>query len=412
MESSIANTSPWQIRHTTVSVPALEAWTTGPWDASGCPALEAAKEKIAPLEASRRWELIKKMVNPYELVYTHEDTHFHPSLALLKPLSRSYFKMLELLGVLEYFERLPKNTVKLRTAHVAEGPGGFIQAFLDLAERNKRQVGQCTAMTLKPTDSHVPGWRRAAAYLHHHREIKLHYGADGTGDVYQIGNQDSFCTTAGPGVSLFTADGGFDFSLDYSIQEQRVFHLLLCSASIGIRVLARDGCMILKFFDMFSESTQALAILLGRCFREWQLYKPALSRPCNSERYFLGRGFKGCTPAIQRVLLHLQRESLNGRYPTAIASIALPEEISYLQTYSARNTQEQLTALQRAEQYAAHPEEWYTNQLPKDFEVSQKWCQRYRIPTRFTKPVSVPSPISSQELRESTSGLSAAPRSQ
>ena len=411
MESSIANKSPWQIRYTSIGVPPLEAWTLGPWDTSGCPALEAAKGKIAPLEASRRWELIKKMVNPYELVYTHEDTHFHPSLTVLKPLSRSYFKMLELLAVLEYFERLPKNCSKLRTAHVAEGPGGFIQAFLDLAERNKKHVGQCTAMTLKPTDSHVPGWRRAAAYLHHHREIKLHYGEDNTGDVYQIANQDSFVTTAGP-VSLFTADGGFDFSLDYSIQEQRVFHLLLCSATIGLRVLASDGCMILKFFDMFSESTQALLILLGRCFREWQLYKPSLSRPCNSERYFLGRGFKGCTPALRKLLLHLQRESLYGRYPTALSSIALPEEITYLRAYMERNTAQQLAALQRAEHFAAHPEDWYTNQLPKDFQESLRWCQRFRIPTRYTKPVAVIAPIAAAALErnENTSGPGAVPR--
>ena len=87
------------------------------------------------LEASNRWELVKKMVNPYEMVYTHDDPYFHPSITIIKPLSRSYFKLIEMLDILQFFERLPKQNPKFRTAHIAEGPGGFIQAVVDVAER-------------------------------------------------------------------------------------------------------------------------------------------------------------------------------------------------------------------------------------------------------------------------------------
>lgn len=401
MESGPPVKPPWQLgpaawqRGAAAAAAAAAPITFGPWVETFSPDLQLAKEKISPLEASKRWELIKKMVNPYEMVFTHEDPHFHPSISLLKPLSRSYFKLIEMLDVMQFFELLPKKNPKIRTAHVAEGPGGFIQAVLDVAERNRRLVSQATAMTLKPTDNFVPGWRRAAAFLHHHREVKLHYGVDGTGDVYQQGNQDSFVEAAAPGAHLFTADGGFDFSINYTVQERRVFHLLVCSATVGLRSLVTDGAFVLKLFDMSSESTQLLVLLMGRCFKEWILYKPALSRPCNSERYFLGRGFKGLQPKMLELLLQIQQSSLREEYPFGLASFAQDDERKYLEQHRAAMNENQLAALRRAEVYTAKPDEWYTSQIQSDFQASLRWCNRFRIPTQMVRPLAVsPAPLS------------------
>ena len=366
-----------------------ETLTFSLWVANSSATLQVAKERISALEASHRWELVKKMVNPYEMVYTHEDKHFHPSIAVIKPLSRSYFKLIEMLEVLQFFEALPKQTPKIRTAHIAEGPGGFIQAIVDLAERNKKILQQATAMTLKPTDQRVPGWRRASSFLHHHTEVKLHFGIDGTGDVYQLGNQDSFVEAVKPGVHLFTADGGFDFSINYDIQEQRVYHLLVCSATIGLRSLLLDGSFVLKLFDIFSESSMILIGLMSRCFKEWMLYKPALSRPCNSERYFLGRGFKGLPPTIFQSLLEIQKQSLGDLYPTDAATVLCEAEMEYIKGHIETNTQDQLTAIGVAETYAVHPEVWYSTQLPRDFHRSLSWCQKFRVPFMMTKPAAV-----------------------
>jgi 23S rRNA U2552 (ribose-2'-O)-methylase RlmE/FtsJ len=287
---------PWQKARSTIALPIELSF--GAWTETPSKALLEAKDRISALEKARRWELVKKMVNPYEIVYTHEDRFFHPSIALIKPLSRSYFKMIEMMHVLQFFELLPKQQPKIRSAHIAEGPGGFIQALVELCERNKKLLGSATAMTLKPTDQRVPGWRRASVFLHHHREVKLHFGVDGTGDIYSTENQDSFVEASSPSVHLFTADGGFDFSVNYDIQEKCVFRLLVASALTGLRCLSQEGAFIIKIFDIFSDHTKFLIILMSRCFKEWMLYKPSLSRPCNSERYFLGRGFRGLTPQI------------------------------------------------------------------------------------------------------------------
>jgi 23S rRNA U2552 (ribose-2'-O)-methylase RlmE/FtsJ len=351
------------------------------------PALQAAKERISVLEATNRWELVKKMVNPYEMVYTHEDPNFHPSIAVIKPLSRSYFKLIEMLDILQFFEKLPKQTPKIRTAHIAEGPGGFIQAVVDLTERNKKILQLATAMTLKPTDQRVPGWRRASSFLHNHQEVRLHYGADGTGDVYREANQDSFVAAAGH-VNLFTADGGFDFSINYDIQEQKVYSLLVCSATTGLRCLMTGGSFVLKLFDICSESTMILIALMGRCFTEWTLYKPALSRPCNSERYFLGRGFKGLHPQMLKTFLEIQRQAQEDSYPVN-AAILSPEERSYIESNAKKTTQDQLSAIEIAEKWAENTEAWYTEQLSRDFQMSLAWCQKFRVPYWITQPRTV-----------------------
>jgi 23S rRNA U2552 (ribose-2'-O)-methylase RlmE/FtsJ len=368
---------PWQKARTTITLPTELSF--GTWTETPSKALLEAKDRISALEAARRWELVKKMVNPYEIVYTHEDRFFHPSIALTKPLSRSYFKMIEMIHVLQFFELLPKQQAKVRSAHIAEGPGGFIQALVELCERNKKLLGSATAMTLKPTDQRVPGWRRASVFLHHHREVKLHFGVDGTGDVYSKQNQDSFVEASLPGVHLFTADGGFDFSVNYDIQEKCVYRLLVASAITGLRCLSTDGSFIIKIFDIFSDHTKFLIILMSRCFKEWMLYKPALSRPCNSERYFLGRGFRGVSPQILGHLNSLQENAAKDLYPTDLSG-CFTDEAEYFQTHIDSNTEEQLRAIEQAEAYAVNPELWYSKQLPLDFEKSRAWCERFRIP--------------------------------
>jgi 23S rRNA U2552 (ribose-2'-O)-methylase RlmE/FtsJ len=387
MQGALEAKPPWQ-RVVRRAVPGTV--TFGEWKETPSIPLLQAKGRISALDAENRWELVKKMVNPYELVFTHEDKFFHPSIALIKPLSRSYFKMIEMMRFMEFFETLPKQQPKIRSAHIAEGPGGFIQALVELCERNKKILHSATAMTLKPVDQRVPGWRRATNFLRNHREVRLHFGADGTGDVYKPENQDSFVEAATQSVNIFTADGGFDFSVNYDIQERRVFHLLVSSAVTGLRCLAADGVFILKIFDIFSDSTRALIILISQCFQDWTLYKPSLSRPCNSERYLLCRGFRSLPAPVLQLLQRMQTEAARDMYLTDISGYFTKEEVAYFEEHSRANIEEQMKAIEQAEIYANHPELWYTNQLPVDFQKCKVWCERYRIPYSMKHPIEIP----------------------
>ena len=344
--------------------------------------LQKEKDLITQYEKHHIWELAKKMANPYECIYTQDDNHFHPSLCILRPLSRSFYKMIEMMHILQFFERLPKQTQKLRSAHVAEGPGGFIEAFLELAEKNKKFIESAHAMTLKPTDNHIPGWRRATTFLQRHKEIILEYG-DGTGDIYKKVNQDIFVNVANK-VHLFTADGGFDFSTDYQHQEKSVYHLLICSALIGLRCLHLEGSFILKLFDIYSEHTQILLSLIGRCFKEWMLYKPSTSRPCNSERYLLCRGYRGQNKEVLAMLTKMEEMSSKGHYASS-ESYLIEKERAYFSQNSKEIVLLQKNALTEARAYIYAPSRWKED-FNQHFKVSHEWCSKFHMPMMQKAP--------------------------
>ena len=342
--------------------------------------LNLLKQKITPYEENHTWEKVKKLSNPYELVYTNEAPHFPPSLALQKPLSRSYFKMIEMLEISQFFDRIPKTLQSLRSAHVAEGPGGFIEAFLDRAETNRKKVTKAFGMTLKPNGSNIPGWRRAHTFLQKHPEIIIHYGKDGTGDIYKAPNQESFIELCNPKVNLYTADGGFDFSQDYSTQEKDVYPLLISSALIGLQCLQSEGLFVMKLFDIFGEPTHFLIRQITYCFKDWILYKPATSRPCNSERYLICRGFKRCIPDVLQVLVSMETSIRErGEYPTTESINWTDEERAYLETHLKTFTEHQTKIILDSFQLIENNLSIFS--WNKHIHAAQKWCGSFRIPT-------------------------------
>ena len=261
--------------------------------------LTQAKNDIETCGPQHLWDFAKKITNPYELVYTFKKPNIPKSLSIIQPLSRSYYKMIEILNLTDYFNYRSSKT-SLRTAHVCEGPGGFIEAIYDAANRtsatNKLIVSSTHAMTLRSTQAHIPGWRKAQRFLQKYRQIRIEYGVDGTGDILNQDNREYFIQSIRQqnptGVNIFTADGGFDFTSNYSDQEAIIFPLLLASVHVGFSVLGANGLFVLKLFDYFETATLQLIEFMAQQFDKWVIYKPATSRPCNSEQYFIGIGFR------------------------------------------------------------------------------------------------------------------------
>lgn len=381
MEELFREKPPWNrvewIRSPSWSTVSISLTEPTEWVSIVNPRITEIKERIGLLDKEHKWELSKKMVNPYELVYTHDDERLPPSLSMEHPLSRSYYKMIEILHVLQFWKGQGRN---LRTAHVAEGPGGFIQAVLQQAEKEKKTVTQSLAMTLRPNNPHVPGWKKATAFLHRYKQVRIHYGADGTGDLYRPENQLSFVQQCGPAsVQLFTADGGFDFSIDYLHQEQKVYHLLVCSATIGIQVCKPGASFVLKLFDCSSEATRLLIIMLGRLFQEWTLYKPAMTRPCNSERYFLGRGFRGCSPDVLDTFLRIQVASGSGVYSGLSEASWTSAERAFLESHTECSTEHQIRSIEHAIELSDSPMTWFQSWYPKCLHQSTLWCEAFRV---------------------------------
>jgi 23S rRNA U2552 (ribose-2'-O)-methylase RlmE/FtsJ len=263
-----------------------------------------AKNKIETCGPQYLWDYAKKITNPYELVYTFKKHNIPKSLSIIQPLSRSYYKMIEILNLTDFYNYRSSKT-SLRTAHVCEGPGGFIEAIYDAANRtsatNKLAVASTHAMTLRSTQAHIPGWRKAQRFLQKNKQIKIEYGVDGTGNILLKENRDYFINSVRQqnptGINIFTADGGFDFTSNYLEQEAIIFPLLLASIHIGFSVLGTNGLFVLKLFDYFETATLQLIEFMACQFDKWTIYKPATSRPCNSEQYFIGVGFRQMIPS-------------------------------------------------------------------------------------------------------------------
>jgi cap2 methyltransferase len=338
--------------------------------------LSEKKNEINVYEEEHKWELAKKLANPYEMVYTHEEKFPCQNISLLKPLSRSYFKLIEMLKISNFFKELPKEIQHLRSAHVAEGPGGFIQAFIDLVEESKRKVKRIDAITLRSDKQYIPGWKKASNFLRKYSNIiNISYGIDDTGDIYKFENQQHFISTLPQKVHIFTADGGFDFSIDYSLQEKQIFKLLVCSFIVGLQVLIVNGYCIIKLFDTYSDSTQTILSLCGSCFKEYTIYKPASSRPCNSERYFIGKKYRGINNEVIETLKAVYRNEL---YPKMNIC---NEEKEYINSISKLYEKKQIQCIDLAKQFAEN-QELFKNYKNNFFNQSLNFCQEFKIPIK------------------------------
>lgn len=310
------------------------------WKEIEHPEIISAKNRISSVESASEWELRKKITNPYEAVFSGEDGTF-PSLAKVQPLSRSYFKMIEMLEHSGFWAS--KFQEPFISAHICEGPGGFIQATMERLVATKTVTKGVYAMTLKPTKSNIPGWRRSIHFLKKYPQVQLEYGADDTGDILKEANQKWFSERA-KGAHLFTADGGFDFSVDYTNQEQMAFSLLLASFTIGLLTLRKGGTMIIKLFDIYGSATQDLFLGAALLFDRFTIYKPATSRPCNSERYFIGVGYHGADWSLSKKLIkHLQVARNTAPSPTA--TVAAEEDVMYAAQTQTQTQPQSLTRL-------------------------------------------------------------------
>jgi len=350
--------------------------------------LDKLKEQIEILDAKGEWEFLKRTSNPYELVFSQgQDTRIPQSISNIKPLSRSFFKMIEILSVMEFFNR--KKHRVLRSAHVCEGPGGFIEALSFLSKKNEEVLEDAWAMTLKPTKTNIPGWKRAYHFLKKSPMVHIEYGADDTGDIMVPANQGAFLNKTKNKCDIFTADGGFDFSEHYGTQEEEVLPLLVSSCLIGLQTLVRGGDFVLKVFDTETKASIDLIAILSSCFDNWTLYKPGLSRPCNAEKYFLGKGFKSAPGWILKTLVEIRNAYACGfKHMTSIFA-SLPEQVQKdIDELKQDLLGQQVGALQYA---ISNKEEWNSNFEKKWKEIkdhSIHWCRQFQIPMKPFNSVS------------------------
>jgi len=240
--------------------------------------LTEIKEKIS--ECGDEWNANKKYTNPYEYIYTNSP---RTSVCRYKPISRAYFKMIEILNTFNFpsFDS-PK---PLQMFALAEGPGGFIEAVLN--HRNN-PADKYYGMTIEdPTDVEVPGWKKTTNFLKSNPNVFLEKGADATGNILNMENFKHVVAKYKNSCEFVTGDGGFDFSTDFNSQEINITRLLFGQIAYAVCIQKHGGCFVLKCFDCFYKASAELIYLLSTMYEKVYVVKPNTSRYANSERYLV-----------------------------------------------------------------------------------------------------------------------------
>ena len=340
---------------------------------------------------SVEWDKYKKYTNPYEFIHSTIPAS-KQSVSSLKPLSRSFYKMVEICKLMNILADLPAATAGEATAsasascksfHLAEGPGGFIEAFVQL---RKNEADTYYGMTLlNDRDYNVPGWRKSNVFLTKNKNVVIEKGKDGTGNLMNPENLRDCYERYNGTMDFITGDGGFDFSVDFNNQEQSSLKLIFCQIAFAIAMQKINGCFVLKCFDTFTKMSLDLLYLLSMCYEQVYFVKPNTSRYANSEKYIVCKKFKlQQTEPIVKKCYKIMNEMNNGKNIISLFNMDLPYLFTNkIEEYNAILGQQQIENI-------ASTLNLINNNLNKNenLETMKKnhitkcntWCQIHNIP--------------------------------
>jgi 23S rRNA U2552 (ribose-2'-O)-methylase RlmE/FtsJ len=337
--------------------------------------LNAVKMQISDYDG--KWDTYKKYTNSYEYIHS-SIPNTKQSVCKLKPLSRSFFKMIEINLMLQITEDLPINCFSF---HLAEGPGGFIEALSHL----RNNLGDTYhGMTLQDENPNVPGWKKTELFLTNNPNVIIENGADGTGDLMNKENLIHCYQKYGGKMDLITADGGFDFSIDFNKQETNSIKLIYSQICFAIAMQKKNGCLILKMFDIFTEPTIELLFILSCIYKKVYVSKPHTSRCANSEKYIICKNFilDDVSHIIPKLLLNYDNLNDAALNLTKIINIEVP--------YLFINKVEEINAIfgQQQIENICHTINLIENHKPEKLETFKKtniskcinWCHKHQLP--------------------------------
>ena len=322
------------------------------------------------------WDVYKKYTNPYESI--HSAFSGTQPVCQLKPISRSYFKMIEIINMFELTKTLPCD--KMSSFHLAEGPGGFIEA-LSQVRNNSNDI--YVGMTLLSEDNNVPGWRKSQSFLDKNPNVHIEYGDDMTGNIMVERNLMRCSRLYGATMDLVTADGGFDFSGDFNAQETKMGGLLYSQVVFASALQKQGGTFILKMFDTFSLLSVQILYLLSVMYEKVYIVKPNTSRYANSERYVVAQGFRSSDGRKEWTIQFLQDyEKVQTHNIYSIFSTEIPSlYLTRVEECNAALGQQQMDTIAATLTLIRNPRQEKIEKMRSlNIQKCVIWCQRNKVP--------------------------------
>lgn len=346
------------------------------------------KEKIDELENNENWDKMKKIGNPYELIYTtYNKKRKNDSISKHIPISRSYFKMWEIFhtfNLFQYFD-MKKDYV---FAHLAEGPGGFMEASYNYKCKitNKKTIHDIFyGITLKPTNEYIPDFNKIKKIFCNQSNIKIEYG-----NLYFIQDVHNYISKFQDRKAiLVTADGGFDYSSNFNGQEINSCQIIYSECIVALHILELHGCFVCKVFDLFSYTMVQILYILASCFEEIHIYKPETSRPANSEKYIICKFFKNnLSQTSKELLLNIielwqnETEKISDLDSILFKNLKIKNKFIFnINSYNEKYMDNQIYFLKNTIELAQQKidKEKYYEIIQKQVNNAITWCKKYNI---------------------------------
>lgn len=264
------------------------------------------KREIDKTYKNGSWDYAKTLTNPYELVFSGSKKFVGRDIKYVKnnicnynPLSRSFFKMVEMCNVFLLNNINCRGASPIKSLHLAEGPGGFIEGLIYLRKKHcppriqKNDLHYGITLIDNSNTTEIPSWKKSSVFIRDNPNVIITSGADNTGNLYSLENIKYLQSRFGNTMDIVTADGGFDFSVDYNSQEYLASRLIYCEILSALVTLKPGGTFICKTFDLLNKLTIDFLYLLQCKFEYMFIFKPKTSRLANSEKYIVCKGFRG-----------------------------------------------------------------------------------------------------------------------
>lgn len=349
--------------------------------------LKQHKNHISNHFWTKKWDKYKKYANEYELIFT--SGYGYPSLSKYAPISRSYFKLWEIL--VDYKHMLDMDSTTPKTcAFLAEGPGGFIEAYCNfraLSCKNKVK-DDIFGVTLLSQDRNIPSWRLSSRLVNEF-DIKLLKGADNTGSLYNIDNIQDYVNVIGKHTcDIVTADGGFDFSNDFNNQEEQSTKLIIAETLTCLHLQKPGGVFILKLYDIHSLITIQILFIMKEMYQNITFIKPLSSRPANSEKYMFCYNFKGYdSPMYKKYvdiltdIIRTQSQTMMHLQDIHVPNVFLNDIIEYNAYYIIKQIIQINKTLCFIDLFQNEKDDVrFLSNLRMQLRKAIKWCNKYKIP--------------------------------
>lgn len=324
------------------------------------------------------WDLYKKYTNPYEYIHTIVPEK-KASVSKYKPLSRSFYKFIEICNT---FNLLSSKNIPINSFHLAEGPGGFIEAIIYIHNNpDNKYIG----MTLQSKDQDIPGWKKSSEFLKKNKNIYLENGPKNNGDLLEIENLNYCYKKYKNSFEIITGDGGFDFSIDFDNQEQQSSKLIFAQILYALSMQKKNGTFVIKFFDTFTKTSLDMLYILSSYYKSVSIIKPNTSRIANSEKYIVCEGYKNNDYSIvEYFITNFELITNNENILKNILNIDLPYYfINKIEDYNAILGQQQIENINTTINKIINKDMDKINVnelLATNITKCINWCNRNNIP--------------------------------